>query len=281
VSAYRFCRTDDVSLLVEAHNLCCARPGEATAMTAADFKRAVKELDLWASSCMVALEGDEPVGVLMSAKRNGTSLIFRIGVREDHRRRGHGRHLLSSLARKLAILGPPGIVAEVPLAWPGARSFFATCGYVETARYADFVRRPPFSPSGSDGIVNPALADVVESGAFDPEIPRSWERDLRTLSTRSAELRGLAVASDVRMEAWLLARETPSAGVEIAALGHAGGEAGGALLRALVERLGAERNEPITVSRIGEREVPFSLLEEWGFERAAEYSRCEAVASEG
>ena len=83
-------------------------------MTPAAFKRSIRDLQVWCSSCMVAFAGADPIGVLIGAKRPSGTLVHRIAVHPDHRRQGHGRHLLASLGSKLAILGPPRIVAEVP-----------------------------------------------------------------------------------------------------------------------------------------------------------------------
>ena len=58
--------------------------------------------------------GRDPVGVLLGAKRPRRRWSTASRVHPEHRRRGHGRHLLTSLGPKLAILGPPRIVAEVP-----------------------------------------------------------------------------------------------------------------------------------------------------------------------
>ena len=115
MSSYRFCRTDDIALLVDALNRCWAPyfPDEPP-MTPAAFKRSIRDLQVWCSSCMVAFSGSDPIGVLIGAKRPSGTLIHKIAVHPDHRRQGHGRHLLASLGSKLAILGPPRIVAEVP-----------------------------------------------------------------------------------------------------------------------------------------------------------------------
>ena len=115
MSSYRFCRTDDVSLLVDALNRCWSPyfPDEP-AMTPATFKRSIRDLQVWCSSCMVAFSGSDPIGVLIGAKRPSGTLIHKIAVHPDHWRQGHGRHLLTSLSSKLAILGPPRMVAEVP-----------------------------------------------------------------------------------------------------------------------------------------------------------------------
>src|SRR6187431_2756509 len=140
MSAYRFCRTDDIGLLVEALNRCWAPyfPDEPL-MTTAAFKRSIRDLQVWCSSCMVAFGGSDPIGVLIGAKRSSATLVHTIAVHPDHRRQGHGRHLLASLGSKLAILGPPRIVAEVPETLVPARELFGACGYSMEAVLTDYV----------------------------------------------------------------------------------------------------------------------------------------------
>ena len=140
MSAYRFCRTDDIGLLVDALNRCWAPhfPDEPP-MTAALFKRSIRDLQVWCSSCMVAFSGSDPIGVLIGAKRPSGTLIHKIAVHPDHLRQGHGRHLLTSLGSKLAILGPPRLVAEVPETLAGARALFSANGYVEETLLTDYV----------------------------------------------------------------------------------------------------------------------------------------------
>jgi hypothetical protein len=83
---------------------------------------------------MVATEGDEPVAVVLGAKAPGEVRVRRIGVAFGHQRRGHGRHLLASLGHKLAVLGPPRLVTEVPVSLPVALAFFSALGWNEEER---------------------------------------------------------------------------------------------------------------------------------------------------
>ena len=140
MSSYRFCRTDDVSLLVDALNRCWSPhfPDEP-AVTPASFKRSIRDLQVWCSSCMVAFSGSDPIGVLIGAKRPSGTLIHKIAVHPDHCRQGHGRHLLTSLSSKLAILGPPRMVAEIPETFAPTCELFVACGYVEEALLTDYV----------------------------------------------------------------------------------------------------------------------------------------------
>ncbi len=152
MSAYRFCRTDDIGLLVDALNRCWGPyfPDEP-AMTPAAFKRSIRDLQVWCSSCMVAFQGSDPIGVLIGAKRPSGTLIHKIAVHPDHRRQGHGRHLLTSLSSKLAILGPPRMVAEVPETFSPASGLFSACGYVEEALLTDYVWQRQEEEHGSAG----------------------------------------------------------------------------------------------------------------------------------
>ena len=65
--AYRFCRPDDIPLLVTAVNRCYdAHFGGHDLLTVDDFRREMREVHLWPSNCMVALAGDEPVVAVRS-----------------------------------------------------------------------------------------------------------------------------------------------------------------------------------------------------------------------
>ena len=63
-------RTDDMALLVEALNRCWTPyfPDQPP-MTLVAFKRSIRDLQVWCSSCMVAFSGGDPIGVLIGAKR--------------------------------------------------------------------------------------------------------------------------------------------------------------------------------------------------------------------
>jgi GNAT superfamily N-acetyltransferase len=213
MAAYRFCRTDDIALLVDALNRCWAPycPGEPP-MTPAAFKRSIRDWQVWCSSCMVAFAGPAPVGVLIGAKRPSGTLVRQIAVHPDHRRHGHGRHLLTSLGSKLSILGPPRMVAEIPESLTPACELFRASGYEEEALLTDYVAQhdapaPHPLPALADGqFVIPITVDDLAAngllGETDPQV--CWQRSIETITARKDDLAGLAVASDERIEASLL-----------------------------------------------------------------------------
>ena len=160
---------------------------------------------------MVAFAGGDPIGVLIGAKRPSGTLIHKIAVHPDHRRQGHGRHLLTSLSSKLAILGPPRMMAEVPETLSPACALFGATGYVEEARLIDYVlsredtdERKEASDDGRY-LIPVTVDDLVANGLLgeaDPQV--CWERSVETLTARKDDIAGLAVASDERIEAYLL-----------------------------------------------------------------------------
>lgn len=270
MAGYRFCRTDDIPRLVEAYNRCFAFHFEDVApLTVEGFKSLVRDLDLWPSSCMLATDGDDDIGTLFATKREHRALVHSIGIREDHLGRGHGRHLLDSLARKLAILGPPELVAEVPAEATRVRSFFESCGYDATATFQDYVLEEPAGEVAETGFLIPVtFGELRESGAIDPTAERSWGRSFETLVNRAERLEGLAVASDVRVEAYVLWCADDS---EILAFGSAPGERPRAFLRVLVHHLSRQVALPLTIPRVSGGEAAAGEIESWGFRRSRAY----------
>jgi GNAT superfamily N-acetyltransferase len=260
MSAYRFCRTDDIGLLVDALNRCWAPyfPDEPP-MTPAAFKRSIRDLQVWCSSCMVALSGSDPIGVLIGAKRPSATLVHKIAVHPDHRRQGHGRHLLTSLGSKLAILGPPRITAEIPESLDPARALFTACGYLQEALLTDYVLPADDDPRAAEArnarggatpgalreagddkgrlLIPLTVDDLAANGLLgETHPPVCWERSAATLTARKDDITGLAVASDERIEACILYIRR-GVGAEIMSL-RSFVEEGGAYLNLLLARLG-------------------------------------------
>lgn len=248
MTAYRFCRTDDRALLIAAYEA-CRGPEDAgePALDVAGFKQLVRDLDLWCSSSMVAFEGREPVGVLLGAKRPTATLIYALRVHPQHRRRGHGRHLLTSLGQKLAILGPPRLVAEVPAEREAARAVFEACGWKLEGWLTDWLRaggpralaasgaHDAFAPiafqelvaAGLLPVAGPIEADEAEAdpagaGLSGARVTTCWQRDPAALAKRSERISGLAFHSPDGIEAWVLYERGASRGepgAEVAELG--------------------------------------------------------------
>ena len=268
MSSYRFCRTDDVALLVEALNRCWAPYfPEEPAVTPVSFKRSIRDLQVWCSSCMVAFSGSDPIGVLIGAKRPSGTLVHKIAVHPDHRRQGHGRHLLASLGSKLAILGPPRILAEVPESLAPACGLFSACGYLQEAILTDYVLEREEAEAREVGFVIPVTVDDLAANGLLGETPQAcWERSVETLTARKDDIAGLAVASDERIEACILyvkpADKLP--GFQILSL-RSFTDDGGARLRQLLARLG---RGTFRFPKVHPAEISQEFLETLGFRPA-------------
>jgi len=287
MSGYRFCRTDDIGLLVDALNRCWAPhvPGEP-AMTPAAFKRSIRDLQVWCSSCMVAFSGSDPIGVLIGAKRPSGTLIHRIAVHPDHVRQGHGRHLLTSLSSKLSILGPPRMIAEVPESLVPACELFSASGYVQEAVLTDYVLEDAGheTPTLSARFVIPlSVDDAIANGLVGDDSGMCWERSVETLRARKDEIRGLAVASDEGLEAHVMYRRsetgTDQAG-ELVSIGANVGD-GGARVAELLERVRAEGGRAFRFPKVHPAEVSTPWLAALGFRPADRHRTFAATAQPG
>jgi ribosomal protein S18 acetylase RimI-like enzyme len=285
--AYRFCRPDDIPQLVRALNDCwdVHFPG-APAMTVERFRREMKELDVWPSNSMLALggpRGNEPIAVSIGTKRAHEVLVARVGVRPDHLRRAHGRHLVTSLGQKLAVLGPPRLVVEVALELPAAESFFTALGYRREAVLLDY-RRQAGEIAGDlppeELVVEVTAGELAAAGALTVAEGVAWERSRETLLQSGDRLRGEGLVSADRLEAWLLFLPAEEAGGEVRVLawGAADPARRDLLLALLLRRLAARSGTPMVLPKLLPGELRAELLAGLGFVAGARHARFTADA---
>ena len=252
-------------------------------MTPEVFKRSIRDLQVWCSSCMVAFSGSDPIGVLIGAKRPSGTLIHKIAVHPDHVRQGHGRHLLTSLSSKLAILGPPRIVAEVPETLTPACELFRASGYVQEALLTDYVFHPTAHTTRRGGpgqreeedsemregfVIPVTVDDLAANGLLGEAHPQvCWKRSVETLTARKDDIAGLAVASDERIEAYVLYVTRGMEETEIVSLRSLIDD-GGARLTQLLSQLRARGMETFRLPKVHLAEISKEWLETLGFSPA-------------
>jgi ribosomal protein S18 acetylase RimI-like enzyme len=277
VTAYRFCRTDDLPLLAQAWGRAYAPHFDPPpALDTAGLKKWVREVDLWSSSCMVAMdEQSQPIGVLLGAKRPTETLIIALGVAPEHLRRGHGRHLLTSLSSKLAILGPPTLVAEIAEDDERGTACFVACGYEPGPRMRDFELdlRANASCIRAEALAPVTAEELIAADAFPPDAPRPWRREVGWVRKRD-DVQGLALVSPDRIEGWLLWREHEGQR-EIVGLGGPGPQA---LLELLLGHFAAKSSLPVVWRQVREDEMPWETVEALGFRGGRTYRRYTARA---
>jgi ribosomal protein S18 acetylase RimI-like enzyme len=285
MTAYRFCRTDDMGRLVEAHNHCRLphHPGEPP-LTLAEFKGLVRDRQLWCSSCLIAYEGEEPVGYLFGCKRARETLLQSFAVHPAHLRRGHGRHLLTSISSKLAILGPPRLVVEAPAEAEAALALLQACGYEQEQTLTDWVRFPGPAPapdaSPGDLFIPVTAADLLANGSLGEGSPGpAWERATPTLLALGDRLSGTALVRDERLLGAILYIWEPDGGAEgrILLLQGSGPDAGPVMDR-LLGRLLAGHPGRWLFPRARPDEPAAASLRGLGFQPAGRFLRMTAVA---
>ena len=300
MTAYRFCRTDDMGRLVEAHNHCWLpdRPGESP-LTLAEFKGLVRERQLWCSSCLIAYEGQEPVGFVFGCKREKETLLHRFAVHPSYRRHGHGRHLLTSISSKLAILGPPRLVVEVPEGDASALGLLRACGYRLEETLTDWRLEGPAPGAGlpgrdeasgdaapdadtGDGLPIPVTAAELQANGLltDPSPAPAWERAAPTLLALGEQISGTALVIGERLAASILYMSPGPGGegriLRLAASDPAGG--GGEPLQRLLRGLLTSHPGTWIFPRALPSEPAVEALGGLGFAPGARFLRMAAAA---
>jgi hypothetical protein len=203
--------------------------------------------------------------------------------------------MLTSLASKLSILGPPRMSAEIPGTLADVCGLFSASGYVEEALLTDYVQqdvenhgaeiaaspaRPERSPQGGaspTGFVIPVTVDdLAANGLLDDDHPqRCWERSVETLTARKNEIAGLAVASDEQIEACILCTGD---GVVLSMRSFV--DDGGARLRQLFSRLHEAGTQTFRFPKVHPAEISKECLETLGFRPAGTHRLYEAQAAQ-
>ncbi len=112
------------------------------------------------------------------------------------------------------------------------------------------------------------IDDLAANGLLGEDHPRvCWERSVETLTARKDDIAGLAVASDERIEAYLLYVERGVAGAEILSL-RSFVEDGGARLTQLLSHLRARGMTTVWFPKVHPAEISQELLETLGFRPA-------------
>jgi ribosomal protein S18 acetylase RimI-like enzyme len=282
--AYRFCRPDDIPLLVRAVNECYdVHFPDLPPMDLETFQTEVRELDLWPSNCMVASASSAPVGVCIAAKRNEEVLVSRVGIRPDSVREGHGGHMLTSLSHKLAVLGPPRLVMELPEDCRAIHGLLESVGYVREAELVDFVEGDPLPPLDfADAVIPVTVGELGELGLLRDDSNPAWETHSATLIKRGERIRGWAIASPDGIEAWLLYWDQPARGVrEILRIEACNPDLEHVLLSLLLRYCRQVSDLPLAIRKLAPEPGRSSLLRSLGFEPRRRFIRYAAVARPG
>jgi GNAT superfamily N-acetyltransferase len=203
---YRFCRPEDIPMIVQALNACYdVHFPKGAPTTVEQFREEMGLISLWPSNTMVVLEDKEPIAVIVGTKRPYGCWIAKLGVCSDYQRQGLGRYIVEALMRKLAIIGPRVISVDVPVDNGVALAFFGSLGFEMWAQYWSFAGYPNAQPSDEVRQVHPVKPDVALSRfeSFHP-VPQCWERDAHTLQLYAGRLSGYAFWEEETIRGYIL-----------------------------------------------------------------------------
>lgn len=276
--AYRFCRPDDTPLLLRAVNECFdPHFPEQPPLTLEAFQAEVRELDVWPSNCMVARCSAGPIAVCIAAKRAKEVLVYRLATHPDYLRQQHAQHVLTSLSRKLAVLGPSRLVAEVPAENETACLFFRSLGYQDERTCADFCLKTPVSAVEDSELITPVtLQQLLDDRVFVQRSNLCWERQIETLKNRIDQISGYAIVSPDRVEAYVLSRKSDK--TEIVAADCFDPALEGTLISILLRYSCRPDLLPVFFPKVSPEEVSWRFLQGLGFEKGQEYILFSAVA---
>jgi len=172
-------------------------------MRAEEMAGYIHVYDVALDASVVAMVGEQAVGLGMLGLRPGRAWITRLGVRPDYRGRGIGEAIVGHLLATAGRRGVERIVLEVVRENVAAHRLFVKWGFRETRELIVF-RRPPGPPSSAP----PARCVWVDREAAlrlsrTRPAPISWVNETASLA-HAAGLGGLIVVLPDGGRGWLV-----------------------------------------------------------------------------
>jgi GNAT superfamily N-acetyltransferase len=258
---YRFCRPEDIPLIVQAINASYdIHFPQRLPMTVAQFRADMSLFSLWPSNTMVVLEDKDPIAVIVGTKRPYGCWVAMLGVQLGYQRQGIGRYIVEALTRKLSIIGPRVISVDIPVDNEGGLAFFKAIGFDLWTPYWGFEGRPhPVVPEATRQ-AHPVKPDVALARyeSFHP-VPQCWERDAHTLQLYAGRLTGYAFWEEEAILGYILLHHATV--MDLAIEPHADPLRIGT---ALLARAAAETNGSLRMEKVPEQDPMRPVLEQAG-----------------
>ena len=263
--SYRFCRPDDLGLIVQAINQCCRIHETGTPeMTEERLKTHMTLFAVRPGNCMVALERDQPVAAVISTRREGEAWIQTLGCQPAFQRRGLASQLVEALVRKIAIQRTEDIAVDVPEDNEAALQFFDSVGFEERGRLVTLEGQPAPPASLSGEAVQAPAADLLRDHQTFHAFPRCWERNADTLAGYGDLLQGCAYGESGTTQGYLLYRDAA-----IHDLACAPGADAARVSVMLLNHLSAA--SPLTFPKVNTDDPLFDILQRQGLKPVRTY----------
>ena len=205
--SYRFCRPDDLGLIVRAINQCCRiHEADSPEMTEDRLKTQMTLFAVRPGNCMVALDRHQPVAAVISTRREQEAWIQTLGCQPAFQRRGIASQLVEALVRKIAIQRTTDIAVDVPEDNEAALHFFQSVGFEERGHLVTLEGLPVDQFGPSEDVVPAPAADLLHDYKAFHAFPTGWERSVDSLCGYGELLQGCAYRDGGTTQGYLLYR---------------------------------------------------------------------------
>lgn len=202
--SYRFCRPDDLALIVHAINTCYnVHDAAAIPMTQERLKEHMTLFAVRPGNCVVALEQHQPVGVVVSTKRDTGAWLQALGCQAAFQRRGIAAQLVEALIRKIAIQHVPRLTVDVPTDRHPAVHFFEALAFTIQGRYVSYQGVLP-APSLPQAIETMPAPEILDAYAHYHTTEACWERSAASLAAYGTLPLGYVYRAQGAVQGYLL-----------------------------------------------------------------------------
>jgi ribosomal protein S18 acetylase RimI-like enzyme len=265
--SYRFCRPDDLELIVRAINQCCRiHETDTPEMTEERLKAHMTLFAVRPGNCMVALERQQPVAAVISTRREAGAWIQTLGCQPAFQRRGVASQLVEALVRKIAIQRTEDITVDVPEDNDAALQFFQAVGFEERGRSVTLAGKPD-SPGDLTGeVVQAPAAELLNAYEAFHAYPACWERSADSLAGYGELIQGYAYREDGATRGYLLHQ-----GATILDLACAPDADAAQVSTILLDHLRAAGTSPFVLPKVNTADPLFGILQQQGLQPARGY----------
>ena len=263
--SYRFCRPDDLELIVRAINRCCRiHETDTPEMTEERLKTHMTLFAVRPGNCMVALERHQPVAAVISTRREGEAWIQTLGCQPAFQRRGIASQLVEALVRKIAIQRTEDIAVDVPEDNEAALQFFRSVGFEERGRLVTLEGQPAGPVDSPAKAVEAPAADLLRVYREFHAFPTCWERSADSLAGYGELIRGCGYRCNGATQGYLLYRNAT-----ILDLACSPGADAARISAILLNYLPAE--SPLTFPKVNVDDPLFDILQKQGLKPSRGY----------
>ena len=264
--SYRFCRPDDLGLIVRAINQCCRIQADTPEMTEERLKTHMTLFAVRPGNCMVALERQQPVAAIISTRREAGAWIQTLGCQPAFQRRGVASQLVEALVRKIAIQRTEDITVDVPEDNDAALNFFQAVGFEERGRFVTLAGEPDNPGDLIGEVVQAPAAELLNAYEAFHAFPACWERSADSLSGYGELIQGYAYREDGAMRGYLLHQ-----GATILDLACAPDADAVRISAILLDHLRATGTSPVSLPKVNAADPLFDILQQQGLKPVRSY----------